>query len=160
MIFVADAGPIISFGRAGRLELLRQVVATVWIPEAVYQELVTRGAGRPGAEEVSRGAWIQRKPIMQQATVRTFPRTLGAGEREAIMLAHELGAVLIVDDPDARDTAARLGMSFLGSLGILREAKLQGIIPVVRPELDALREHQFRLSETLYQTFLEQLGEA
>jgi predicted nucleic acid-binding protein len=97
---------------------------------------------------------------MQQATVRTFPRTLGAGEREAIMLAHELGAVLIVDDPDARDTAARLGMSFLGSLGILREAKLQGIIPVVRPELDALREHQFRLSETLYQTFLEQLGEA
>jgi uncharacterized protein len=94
MIFVADAGPIISFGRVGRLELLRQVVATVWIPEAVYQELVTRGAGRPGAEEVSRGAWIQRKPITQQATVRTFPRTLGAGEREAIMLAHELGAVL------------------------------------------------------------------
>jgi uncharacterized protein len=160
MIFVADAGPIISLARAGRLELLRQVVDAVWIPEAVYQELVTRGAGRPGADEASRGEWIQRKPITQQATVRTLPRTLGEGEREAIMLAQELGAVLIIDDPGARDTAARLRIPFLGSLGILREAKLRGIIPVVRPELDALREHQFRVSNALYQTFLQQLGEA
>ena len=40
MTFIADAGPIISFARAGRLELLRQVVDEVWIPEAVYHELV------------------------------------------------------------------------------------------------------------------------
>ena len=63
MIFVADAGPLISFALAGRLELLRQVVGELWIPEAVYQELVTKGADRPGAEEVSQGEWIKRKPI-------------------------------------------------------------------------------------------------
>lgn len=159
MIFVADSGPIISFALAGRLELLRQVVGELLIPEAVYQELVIQGAGRPGADEASRGEWIKRTPVTQQATVRTLPSALGEGEREAIVLAQEVGAVLVVDDPDARETAARLGLPFLGSLGILREAKLQGIIPVVKPHLDALRIHQFRLSDALYQTFLREIGE-
>ncbi len=160
MIFVADAGPIISFARADQLNLLRQVVDELWIPEAVYHELVTQGAGRPGAEETSRGEWIKRKPITQHATLRTLPATLGEGEREALVLAQELGAVLIADDPDARDIAMRLEIPFLGSLGILREAKLQGIIPEVKPHLDALRQHGFRLRDTLYQTFLHEIGEA
>ncbi len=160
MIFVADAGPIISFARAHRLDLLRQVVDELWIPEAVYQELVAKGAGKPGAAEVSQGVWIKQRPVTQHTAPGTLPSTLGAGEREAIMLAQELDAVLLVDDPDARDIALRLGIPFLGSLGILREAKLQGFIPEVKPHLDALRTHRFRLSDTLYQTFLQQIGEA
>ncbi|HSF31240.1 MAG TPA: DUF3368 domain-containing protein [Candidatus Tectomicrobia bacterium] len=82
------------------------------------------------------------------------------GERETIVLAQELRAVLIVDDPDARDVAARLRIPFLGSLGILRDAKLQGIIAAVKLHVDALRAHQFGLSDVLYQTFLQQIGEA
>jgi predicted nucleic acid-binding protein len=144
MIFVADAGPIISFARAGRLELLRQVVGELWIPEAVYQELVIKGAGRPGAEEAARGEWMKRQPITQQTAALALPSTLGDGEREAIMLAQELRAVLIVDDSDARDIALRLGISVLGSLGVLREAKLQRLISAVKPHLDALRQHHFR----------------
>jgi uncharacterized protein len=159
MIFVADTGPIISFARAGRLDLLRQVVGELWIPEAVYQELVTQGAGRPGAEEASRGTWIQQKAITQQPAALALPSTLGDGEREALMLAQELKAVLIIDDADARDIALRLGISVLGSLGVLREAKLQRIISAVKPHLDALRQHHFRLSDALYQSFLQQIGE-
>lgn len=82
------------------------------------------------------------------------------GERETIVLAQELGAVLIVDDPDARNVAARLRIPFLKSLGILREATLQGIIAAIKPHVDALRAHQFRLSDVHYQTFLQQIGEA
>lgn len=160
MTFVADAGPIISFARAGRLELLHQVADELWIPEAVYQEVVTKGMGRPGAEEASQGIWIKRRSVTEHAGALEIPNTLGAGEREAIMLAQEVDAVLLVDDSDARDVAARLGIPFLGSLGILREAKLQGIIPAVKPHLDALRQHHFRLSDTLYQTFLHEIGEA
>jgi predicted nucleic acid-binding protein len=159
MTFVADAGPIISFARARRLELLRQVVHEVWIPEAVYYELVTKGVGRSGARETSQGVWIKRRSVTDHAAVRTLPRTLGAGEREALILAQELGAVLLADDPEARDMAARLGIPFLGSLGVLREAKLRGIIPFVKPHLDALQAHQFRLSAAIYQAFLQQVGE-
>lgn len=159
MIFVADAGPIISFARAGKLELLRQVLGELWVPGAVYHELATKGAGRPGAEEASQGVWIKRKSVTGQAAARTLPRKLGEGVREAIILAQELGAVLLADDPDARDMAARLGILFLESLGILRDAKLRGIIPVAKPDLDALREHHFRLSDATYQAFLQQIGE-
>ena len=160
MMFVADSGPLISFARADRLTMLRRVVSELWIPDAVYHEVAIMGVGRPGAEDTSREDWIRRRTHTRPPTALNLPRTLGNGEREAIALAHELAAVLIVDDPDARDTALRLQMPVLGSLGILREAKLQGIIPAVKPHLDALRQHQFRLSNLLYQSFLQEMDEA
>jgi len=52
MSLATDAGPIISFTRAQRLELLRDVVGTLLIPEVVYDDIVVRGAGKPGAQEV------------------------------------------------------------------------------------------------------------
>ena len=104
--------------------------------------------------------WIKRQSITDHAAALALPRNFGEGEREAIILAQELGAVLLIDDPEARDTAARLRIPFLGSLGILREAKLRGMIPVVRPDLDALRAYHFRVSDVLYQTFIQQMGEA
>ena len=48
MTFIADSGPIISFARAKRLDLLRQVVGELWIPGAVYTQLVVKGAGKDG----------------------------------------------------------------------------------------------------------------
>jgi len=160
MMFVADSGPLISFARANRLAIMRDVVGALWIPDAVYHEVVIVGAGMPGAEEVSREDWIKRRALTRPPTALHLPGTLGEGEREAIALAHELSAVLIVDDADARDAALRLQMPVLGSLGLLREGKLRGIIPAVKPHLDALRQHEFRLSSLLYQTFLEAMNEA
>jgi predicted nucleic acid-binding protein len=47
---VSDAGPLITFARARRLDLLRQVTGRVHIPDAVWQEVVVDGRGfRAGA---------------------------------------------------------------------------------------------------------------
>jgi hypothetical protein len=59
MIIVADSGPIISFARAGRLDLLKQVTTELIIPNAVFEELVASGDDRAGAEEVKQGLWIK-----------------------------------------------------------------------------------------------------
>jgi predicted nucleic acid-binding protein len=48
-MIVADSGAIIVFARIGRLDLLRQVVGELSIPDAVYEELVGRGTERPRA---------------------------------------------------------------------------------------------------------------
>jgi predicted nucleic acid-binding protein len=48
-MIVADSGAIIVFARIGRLDLLRQVVGELIIPDAVYEELVGRGTKRPRA---------------------------------------------------------------------------------------------------------------
>jgi hypothetical protein len=44
MSMVADSGPILSFARADRLELLHQIAGEMMIPDAVYEDIVVRGA--------------------------------------------------------------------------------------------------------------------
>jgi predicted nucleic acid-binding protein len=52
MSIVSDAGPMLSFARANHLDLLRQVVGRLVIPDAVYEDIVVQGAGKPGSSEV------------------------------------------------------------------------------------------------------------
>jgi len=110
-MIVADTGPIIVFARIGRLELLQQVVETVIIPNAVYDELVTAGRGRPGSEAISQSIWIQSVPIGDHSAIPHFPSMLEQGEREAIVLAQERQATLLLDDHRARQEAENRGIN-------------------------------------------------
>lgn len=156
MVFVSDAGPIISFVRAGELDLLRQVVGELWVPPAVFEEVTV--AGKPGRDTILGADWIRSIAIASARLAAELPHRLGRGEREAIVLAGELGALLLIDDA-ARQEAMRQGISALGSLAILREAKLQAIVEDVRSHLDGLRRAGFRISGILYDRFLREMGE-
>ena len=90
-MIVADTGPLIVFARIGRLALLQQVVETVIIPDAVYDELITRGRGRPGAQALSQSAWIEHESIGDPGATQHFPNILEQGEREAIGRLYLLG---------------------------------------------------------------------
>jgi len=87
---VSDAGPIISAARARQLGLLRSVVDRLVLPQAVYEEIVIGGAGRPGSEAEALASWTEVRPVARPEEVLTLPQKLGAGEREAIVLAEEL----------------------------------------------------------------------
>lgn len=52
MILVSDSGPIITLARASKLHLLQDLFSQVLIPNGVYEELVLKGKGKAGAEEV------------------------------------------------------------------------------------------------------------
>ena len=73
MSIVADSGPILSFARANRLELLHQVITDLTIPDAVYEEIVIRGAGKPGSIEVQGASWIRHLPVRDRAFVDQLP---------------------------------------------------------------------------------------
>ena len=81
MPYVADAGPILSFARAHHLPLLHAVLGALLIPEAVYSEIVVRGAGKPGATEVQEAAWIARTPVQDHALVARLPVHAPRGAR-------------------------------------------------------------------------------
>ena len=132
---VADTGPIIAFARMGRLDLLRQVVGELLIPNGVYEELVVKGKGRPGATEVEHGGWIHRKAIADQAALVQLPPDLHSGEREAIILAQELKAQLLIDEDRGRRISSARGVEPVGSLWILAEAKRLGLIDRAKPIL-------------------------
>src|SRR5262249_28449341 len=144
-----------------RLDLLHQVVEALVIPDAVYGELVGRGTTRPGAQEVMQGGWIHRRMVTDTAAVTQLPHVLHAGEREAIVLAHELHAQLLIDEQRGRDIATAQGVEVVGILRIFADAKQRSLIPAVRPLVEALLAIGYWMDEErIIRPFLEEMGEA
>jgi uncharacterized protein len=120
---------------------------------------VVSGDDKPGAEEVKQGLWITRATVQDRSVLENMPGKLSQGESEAILLAKELDAYLLVDELEARKEASRLGISYFGSLRIIKEAKDRGLIPKAKPVLDELIASSTYLDESLYQRFLREMGE-
>lgn len=87
--------------------------------------------------------------------------TLDLGEAEAIVLASERGAdFLLMDERVGRSIARERGIPTIGLIGALAAAKQMGLLPAVRPVLDALRvEAGFWVGDVVYQQVLRDLGE-
>lgn len=145
----------------GQLQLLGQIYGAITIPEAVFAEIAVNGMGQPGAEDVSRLPWIIRHQVTQHPLVKVLRLELDAGEAEALACALELKADLILlDERRARDVAQRLGLRFIGLLGVLIEAQRQNLLHRVRPVLDDLRQKAgFWITDALYQRVLAAAGE-
>ena len=88
-------------------------------------------------------------------------RTLDSGEAEAIALAIEMDAdLLLIDEKEDRNAARQAGLRITGVLGILLRAKQMGRITSVLPEIQALRQTaQFFISSQLEAAILKQAGE-
>lgn len=129
MIVVSDASPLISLAVTGHLELLKQLYEQVLIPEAIYQELTGSDPGRPGASEVQTLEWIVSQRVQNDVLVRALQGELDHGEAEAIALAVEVQADLVlIDERRARAVATRLGLNVVGVLGLLVEAKHKALV--------------------------------
>ncbi len=159
MIVVSDAGPLIYLGAVGHLDLLRLMFGHVLVPEAVWREVVDLGAGRPGSNETRAATWLVVTHANQEAA-RQLQGQLDPGEAEALALAVELQADhLVIDDQAGRRLAAELGVSIVGSLGILVRAKRLGHIEAVRPVVEAMIELGFHATTDLVDTVLALAGE-
>lgn len=105
--------------------------------------------------------WIRTKTLASDQAARILRATLDPGEAEAIALALELQADLIlIDERDGRSAAERAGLRVTGVLGVLLRAKSHGHVESVSQELEALRTRaKFFLSAKLEQLILESAGE-
>jgi predicted nucleic acid-binding protein len=161
---VSDSSPLIFYARLGRLSLLRQFFGSVIVPVGVWHEVVVDGDDRAGADEVagaSRAGWIERRSLARPELARTLLVELGLGEAEAIALRQELGPTgpLLLDDREGRRRARELGVSVVGSAGLLIMAKDRGFISVVAPLLRELRHAGLYLSPALHHDVLRLAGE-
>ena len=157
MKFVTNSTPLIELSKIDRLELLREVYGSIYIPEEVYTEVVVNGDGKPGAAEVEAADWIFCQPVTSkdQIFILHNQTLIDLGECGAIVLAQEIRAKrIIIDDRVARQVAIAKGLSVIGTVGVLRVAKARGIIPAVKPILDDLRSNGTRISDKLYYQML------
>ncbi len=161
MIIVSDTSPINNLAAINHLHLLNQLYGTVFIPEAVYRELTDPNFPVAGVTEVQTFDWIQTRAVSDRTLVEVLNNELDIGEAEAIALAVEIQAdQVLIDERRGRLVASRLSLRHMGILGILVEAKSQGLIGGVKPLLDALlNEAGFWVAEPLYNSVLQLVNE-
>ncbi|WP_246112250.1 hypothetical protein [Thermococcus aciditolerans] len=98
MIVVSDSGPLIALAKVRKLNILNELFGEVIIPRAVWVEVVERGKGKPGSEDVESATWIRVLEVKDKLSVEILTREIEVGEAEAIVLAKELNADLIILD--------------------------------------------------------------
>jgi len=130
------------------------------IPKAVEDEL----SAKPGQENDQVQAFLKKEKLqlrrVSEKILAGLPVHLGRGEREAIALALDAGADLVIlDDQEGRLVARDKGLSVTGTIGVLIEAKERGFIPSLRPEIDRLIEARMWVSEVFYHRILKEYGE-
>jgi uncharacterized protein len=160
MIVVSDTSPITNLAAVGLLDLLHQLYDRVIIPQAVYDEMASFNYSVPGALEVQTLSWINSQPVADIKRSQELQIQLDIGEAEAIILALELQAdLLLIDERKGRKVAAQCGVKKInGLLGVLLEAKQKKLLPEIKPIMDALIDHQnFRISDRLYRRVLYHL---
>ncbi len=161
MIVVSDASPIISLAAIGQLDLLRKLYGKVFIPPVVHNEIIGTEKTRFGIPEIETADWLETREIVNQTMVISLQLELDEGEAEAITLAIESKAdLLLLDERKGRIIASRLGLRFIGLMGVLVEAKKKGFIPAVKPFLDDLiGKAGFWIRRELYNQILQSVEE-
>ena len=148
---VSNTGPLIALASIGQFSILKELFGTLHIPPAVFTEV----QDETSQIAVASAAWLVVHDVTSTLAVQILREDLDAGESEAIVLATELKAGLLLQDERAATNKARsLGLTTFGTLGVLLKAKERGLLEIIRPAVDELRRTGFHMSNSLYEKVL------
>lgn len=107
-------------------------------------------------------SFVTIRSVADRSRVDVFLQDLDLGESEALALAIELTAdLLLIDEVAGRARSKEIGLESIGVLGVLLEAKRAGLLDSISPLLDQLQwQHRFHLSERVRSEVLRRAGEA
>lgn len=153
MIVVSDTSIITSLIHIGWAGLLKELYHTVLIPSAVHVELLRTHPELP--------AFLEARPAANRIMVARLEAELDLGEAEAIVLAKETNAdLLLIDEKLGRQVALREGLRITGLIGLVLEAKQQRMITSVREMVAQLEiKAGFRLSDAVKSEAFRLAGE-
>jgi len=146
---ISDASCFIILSKIGEMDLLQKVYGEVITTPEVVDEF---GEFLP--------EWVVIKSPTNADKQKILEIEVDRGEASAISLALEIkDCTIILDDIKARRLAKKLGIEVTGTLGVIIKAKLDGIIPSIKPILEKLKKTNFRLKEELEFQALKEAGE-
>lgn len=149
IIIITDTSCLIILNKIGSLHFLNVLFSKVITTPEIIKEY---GADLPD--------WIK----IISPTNKKFQEDLSGfvdyGEASAIALAKEIKIdFLVTDDMQARKLAVKLNLPLIGTLGVLLLAKKHGLINLIRPYLDMIKNTNFRMATDLYETVLKEADE-
>jgi len=148
-IIISDTSCLILLHKIGELNLLYVLFGEVIITSVIASEF-----GQPLP------TWIKVADAGNKKYQTLLSATIDKGEASAIALAVEqTDCLLILDDNKARKLATELGLKYTGTLGVIADAKLSGLIPSVKPILEKIRKTNFRITSDLEKKLLDRTGE-
>jgi len=163
MLVASNTSPISNLAIIGRLDLLRTQFREIWIPGAVEAELsqLADPAAQTAVRKCLKDGWIKPRVLRDHTVARLLEAALDQGEAEAIALALEYSAdIVLLDERDGRRAAERAGLSVTGVLGVLLQARQSGHIEKVKPDIEALRSRaNFFVPARLEESVLRAAGE-
>jgi predicted nucleic acid-binding protein len=156
---VSNSSPLIHLSAIGRLSILHRF-ASIYIPPAVWREVVEEGGARPGAVEIRQArnsGWISVMEPVNTDLVRLLEQDLHAGEAESIVLALETKPdVLLLDEAEARRIAGLYNIPITGIIGLLMQGMKEGRVASLQEEMDLLRNQGgFWIHDALYKRILD-----
>ena len=161
MIVVSDTTAISCLLKLNKLHLLKLFAAEIYLPEAVWEELLRLEKAGFNLAVLRDDSWITVTEVKNSQLVTQLQKELDAGESEAIALALEKHPdFLLIDEKEGRAKANDLGIPTIGLIGVLLSLKNNHLLPAIKPILDELlNEAGFYLSESFYQKILDSVNE-
>lgn len=163
MIVISDTTPLISLIKINHLELIEELFGEIQIPDSVYRELVSNDRFKAEAEEIRKYSNIKRVKVTNEKSVRLLQRATGLdiGESEAIILSDQIKAdLLLMDEVKGRQVARNMGISIMGTIGILMQAFDSKLLNKKEIEdcILVLRSNGRHISDKLYEQLLEKIN--
>jgi len=163
MPVVSNTSPILNLAIIGELSLLRDQFEEILIPGAVLEELRVEEnlPGSKGVRDAIKAGWIRIETVKQDPLVRAMQRDLDKGEAEAIALAMQVNARLVLmDERDGRKAARSMKLKVVGVLGILLKSRREGRLMSLEQAMDKLRDKAgFYIREDLYKEIMREANE-
>lgn len=157
MRVVSNTTPFIALSAVGCLRLLEMLYGGVIIPEAVAEELAQGG---PIAVPDPRTLAFVTVAGHPASPLPDLLYQLDYAESRAIVLAlSEPCDLILLDDRQARNVAAYLGLTVKGSLGVLAEAKRRGFLASFTETAQAMQRQGIRFAPRLIREIALALGE-
>ena len=151
---IFNSSPLINLSHVGLLHLLRKLFTEIFIPEAVFKEVVIEGRKKEDVKEIEKlinDNVIKKIEVKEKELVKAFNKDLDLGESEVIALALNIKSDLVViDENDARNIAKIYGLKMTGFIGLLIKAFEREYIDSVMLYLDLAIDKGFRIDSKLY----------
>jgi predicted nucleic acid-binding protein len=113
VVVVSDTSPVSGLYRINHLFVLERLFGKVILPNAVFQEILELRSFGYDLKEILTAEWIEVRSAADVSAVEYLLHHLDLGEAEAIVIAKELQADLLVMDESKGRALAKLPNLFI-----------------------------------------------